>query len=453
MIRSRVCAAVSVALIAVFDAAWTGPAGAADSVEARAKRLHSESIVIDTHVDSIRWIARPDWKFGDRHDASAGRVDLPRLREGGVSTAFFAIDGNDEIKGAAVVEDSLKQLDVLHSLAEQYPNDVALCLTPEDIRRAKADGKIGIVLAVEGGHMIDDSLANLRTYYRLGARYMTLAHFFNTSWSDSAGEAPAHDGLTPFGKQVVREMNRLGLIVDVSHTSDETFYAAVATSQAPILASHSSVRALADHPRNMTDEMIKTLAAKGGVIQINFHAGYLAAPVPEGQKRPPVPWTTIVDHIDHVVKLVGVNYVGIASDFDGAPMPEGMEDTSRMPRITEELVRRGYSDTDVKKILGGNLLRLFEEVAAVGKKLQKPVLNPYRNADITFNAGRPMGSSAAVDIDRDGSSLWVFERCGSNTCEGFDSADSDEVRFVRQAAQELRRRDVQVPARHPRGQG
>jgi len=245
----------------------------------------------------------------------------------------------------------------------------------------------------------------LRAFHRLGARYMTLTHFVNTSWADSSGEPPAHDGLTPFGKDVVREMNRLGVIVDISHVSDKTFYDALETSEAPILASHSSCRALAHHVRNMTDDMIKALAAKGGVIQINFHAPYLddayfeaqqklqpevdalrkeletKYPGPENARKradelrafsstrlPKVSWMKIVEHIDHAVKLVGADHVGIGSDMDGAVMPEGMEDCSHLPRITEELLRRGYADADVKKILGGNVLRLMEQVEAVSRK-------------------------------------------------------------------------------------
>ena len=237
---------------------------------------------------------------------------------------------------------------------------------------------------------------------------MTLTHFVNTSWADSSGEPPAHDGLTAFGRDVVREMNRLGMIVDISHVSDKTFYDALETSTAPIIASHSSCRVLAGHVRNMTDDMIKALAAKGGVIQINFHAPYLddaydqaqkqlqpevdalrkdleaKYPGPENSARrademralqasrlPKVSWMRIVEHIDHAVKLAGADHVGIGSDMDGAVMPEGMEDCSHLPRITEELLRRGYSEVDVKKILGGNTLRVMEQVEAAARQLRQ----------------------------------------------------------------------------------
>jgi membrane dipeptidase len=383
------------------------PAARAESLQARALRIHREAVVFDTHIDSIRSIVRPGWKFTDRHIATDGHVDLPRMKEGGLTAAFFAIDGNDQIKSPLIVEDSLRQLDVLRSVAEEMPDKVMLCLTASDVRRAKAAGKVAMLIAVEGGHMINDSLAMLRAYARLGARSMTLTHFVSTSWADAAGQAPEHNGLTEFGKEVVREMNRLGLLIDISHVSDKTFYDTLETSQAPIFASHSAARALSSHARNMTDDMIKALASRGGVIQINFHAGYLddayfqatqkmqleiAAlrkeleaqyPGQENVRRradevrafqtarlPKIPWTRIVDHIDHAVKLVGTDHVGIGSDFDGAPMPDGMEDSSLLPRITEELLRRGYREADIKKILGGNTLRVLEGVEAVSRKLR-----------------------------------------------------------------------------------
>ena len=391
------------------------PAARAGSLEARAARIHRQAIVFDGHNDTVRSIVRPEWKFTERHDAANGHADLPRLKEGGLTGAFFAIwDGNDlpsgyQLKGPAVVVDSLRQLDALRSLAEQIPDQIMLCLTADDVRRAKAAGKVAMLLAVEGGHMINDSLAALRTYARLGVRSMTLTHFVHTSWADSSSQAPVHNGLTAFGKEVVREMNRLGLLVDISHVSDKTFYDVLDTSQAPIFASHSSVRALSSHPRNLSDDMIKALAAKGGVIQIVFMVPYLDEAYfqatqklqPElaafrkeleakypGQENararadevsafraarlPKVSWTRIIDHIDHAVQLVGADHVGIGSDFDGAPMPDGMEDASHLPRITEELLRRGYHEADIKKILGGNTLRLLEEVEVVSKKLRAP---------------------------------------------------------------------------------
>src|SRR5262249_11256351 len=356
-------ALLAATVTAVIAAGSSGqkPAPRAESLDARAARIHREAIVFDTHIDSIRSIVRSGWKLTDRHAHTDGHVDLPRMKEGGLTAAFFAIDGNDQMKGPQVVEDSLRQIDVLRSVAEQMPDKIVLCLSASDVRRAKAAGKVAMLIAVEGGHMINDSLATLRADARLGARSTTLTHFVNTSWADSAGQKQEHNGLTSFGKEVVREMNRLGLLVDISHVSDKTFYDALETSQAPIFASHSSSRTVSGHARNMSDDMIKALAARGGVIQINFHAGYLddayfqatqkaqpeiaarrkeleaAYPGEENARKradeirafqaarvPKIPWTRIVDHIDQAVKLVGADHVGIGSDFDGAPMPEGM---------------------------------------------------------------------------------------------------------------------------------
>jgi membrane dipeptidase len=404
LLRSVFFAVLSaVAAFSVFSALAEG-----QSIEARAARVQREAIVIDTHIDTTGHLQRTGWNFTERHDPRDGHVDLPRMKEGGLTGAFFAIDGLDQVKGPEIVEPALAGLDALRSLAETMPDKVMLCLTAADVRRARQSGRIALLVGVEGGHIIHDSLATLRTYARLGARYMTLTHFVNTSWADSSGEPPAHDGLTDFGRQVVREMNRLGMIVDISHVSDKTFYDALETSAAPVIASHSSCRVLAGHVRNMTDEMIKALAAKGGVIQINFHAPYLDDAYDQAQKQlqpevdalrkdlemkypgpenaakraeevrvfqssrlPKVSWMKIVEHIDHAVKLVGADHVGIGSDMDGAVMPEGMEDCSHLPRITEELLRRGYSEADVKKILGGNTLRVMEQVEAASRQLRE----------------------------------------------------------------------------------
>jgi len=251
--------------------------------------------------------------------------------------------------------------------------------------------------------MINDSLSILRTFARLGVRYLTLTHNVNTNWADAAADTPKHNGLTEFGKQVVVELNRLGVMVDISHVADKTFWDALAVSRAPMIASHSSVRAIAGHPRNMTDEMIKALASKGGVIQINYHIAFLddgiarytlAKEAREAQLEKQFPgaqnagrrnamllqelgprgttnWEKIVDHIDHAVKLVGANHVGLGSDFDGATMPVGMEDVTKLPRIAEELLRRQYSQSDIRKILGENTLRLMRDVERVAARLQQ----------------------------------------------------------------------------------
>jgi membrane dipeptidase len=225
--------------------------------------------------------------------------------------------------------------------------------------------------------MIDDSLEVLRDYQRLGVRYLTLSHSVNTNWSDSSGDTPKHNGLTDFGKDVVRELNRLGMLVDISHVSDKTFWDALETSKAPLVASHSSLRSISGHPRNMTDDMIRALGGKGGVIMINYSRSFLSDElyqaglknVPQAQ-RPTVSWEKIVEHIDHAVKLVGAQHVGLGSDFDGTTVPDGMDDVSMLPKITTRLLEMNYSEQDVKNILGENILRLLERVDTIGKEIR-----------------------------------------------------------------------------------
>ena len=392
----------------------------ATDLAARAKRIHAEAIVLDTHIDTTQRLLQPGWNFFDRHEPNApgqrgplargNHVDYPRMREGGLDGLFFSIYMAGSVTGPQAVKRSLEQIDAVRQLVETRPSDMVLATTAAEIRAAHKAGKISAMMGMEGGHMIDESLRVLRDYARLGVRYLTLTHSLNTTWADSSGEKPVHNGLTPFGKDVIRELNRLGVMVDVSHVADKTFEDALATSRAPLLASHSSCRALTGHARNMTDDMIKALAAKGGVIQINYLNSYIDEtlrlaeearrpqvdvirqemsakyPGPENAEKrmmetiaavaaiqPPLPvakWERIVDHIDHAVKIAGADHVGLGSDFDGASMPEGMEDVTRLPKITEELLRRGYTEVQIKGILGENLLRLMEKVEAVAKQIQ-----------------------------------------------------------------------------------
>lgn len=285
-----------------------------------------------------------------------------------------------------------------------------LCSTADDIRQAHLAGKIALLTAVEGGHLINSDLGVLRGYFQLGARYMTLTHALNVEWADASTDQPKHNGLSEFGKQVIREMNRLGMMVDISHVSDKTFDDVLAISQAPVIATHSSCRARCDTPRDMSDEMIRALAAKGGVIQINFHMGFLSQRFRDAWKANPnlqveidsraqqrcgenqacllieagklirgfvaqgmlprVQWTEIVEHIDYAVGLVGHDHVGFGSDFDGADMPYGMEDACHLPQITDALLKKGYSENEVQKILGGNILRLMQDVEAIAHKME-----------------------------------------------------------------------------------
>jgi membrane dipeptidase len=354
---------------------------AAESSAARAARIHKEAIVVDTHIDTTMMLGREGWDFMVRHQPVKGEdsnhVDLPRIKEGGLDAAFFSIYMPGTITGPEAVKRSLILIDHVRSLAEQHPNEIVLATTAADVRAAHKAGKFAALMGMEGGHMIDDSLAVLRDYQRLGVRYLTLSHSVNTNWSDSSGDTPKHNGLTDFGKDVVRELNRLGMLVDISHVSDKTFWDAMETSRAPLVASHSSLRSISGHPRNMTDDMIRALGGKGGVIMINYSRSFLSDElyqaglnnVPMAQ-RPTVSWEKIVEHIDHAAKLVGTAHVGLGSDFDGTTVPDGMDDVSMLPKITAALLDKGYSEQDVKNILGENILRLLERVDAVGKQIR-----------------------------------------------------------------------------------
>ncbi len=395
----------SVVAIGLASLAACG-AGESRSVETEAERIHREAIVIDGYVGTTSQIMWSDWDFTERHPVEESHVDLPRMIEGGLDAAFFSIGAVDAVTGAAAVQVSLEEIERYHRLTEAHPDKLALCRSAEDVRRAHRDGKTCILLGMAGGHNIAESLSVLRAYHDLGLAYMHLNHDSNTSWSDAAREEPEHHGLTEFGKNVVKEMNRIGMMVDISHVADESAWAALEESRAPVIASHSGARALAPHVRNMPDDMIRAVAASGGVVMVVYNLPFLdgeyyeaweaiqpelAAFGAELQERypgieniprwreegrkflaarmPTVPWTRIVDHIDHIVATAGVDHVGIGSDFDGAVMPEGMEDVSNLHKITEELLRRGYSEPDIKKILGGNILRVMEDVAETSVRL------------------------------------------------------------------------------------
>src|ERR1700680_3227086 len=370
--------------------------GAGDDVSARAKTLHFKSIVVDTHDDTTqRLIWEKGFDLAARH--ADGNIDIPRMKEGGLGAIFFSIWLPGSVTGPETVKRPLDQIDAVREQVRRHPKELALCTTAEEVRRAHAQGKIAALMGVEGGHMIASDLGVLRMYAALGVRYMTLTHSVNDEWADSSTDKPVHNGLTEFGKDVVREMNRLGMIVDISHVSDKTFYDALAVTTKPVIASHSSCRALSDVPRNMTDDMIRALAKNGGVIAINFGEGFLNPKDAELLKKainsvyteptltgkalddystkqfheemvhPAVAYAAIDDavaHIDHAVKIAGIDHVGIGSDFDGisAP-PKGLEDISRMASLKAALRKKGYSEPDIRKIFGGNTLRVLREVA------------------------------------------------------------------------------------------
>jgi membrane dipeptidase len=396
-ILTGVCAVTFAALAAPTGVATQTRAG--EKVSPRASQIHRRAIVVDTHDDTPqRLLFDKTFDIGRRHDN--GSIDVPRMREGGLDALFFSIFVPGDVTGPRAVRRAMALIDSVHEAVRRHPTDLVLATTAADIRRAAAAGKIAALMGMEGGHMIDDDLGLLRSYASLGIRYLTLTHSVNTNWADSSGDAPRHNGLTAFGRDVVRELNRLGVMVDVSHVADKTFYDALEVTRAPVIASHSSCRALSNHPRNMTDDMLRALARNGGVVMINFSVGFLseehrvasqkaggtakmfeellktcgneACAILESDRLtrnamtsgalPRVSWETIVDHIDHAVKVAGVEYVGLGSDFDGTSLPLGMEDASMLPKLTQALLDRSYSERDIQKILGGNILRVMERV-------------------------------------------------------------------------------------------
>jgi membrane dipeptidase len=380
----------------------------ADELSSRAREIHFSSLVFDTHADTPQRFFFDQFDLG--HRDAEGCVDIPRLREGGVGAIFFALWVPVEVTGSAATQRARGLLDAVLNQIERHGNDLALATSTSEVRKARAGGKIAVMLGVEGGHAINNDLDVLREFHSRGVRYMTLTHNAATEWADSSNDAPRHQGLTDFGKQVIREMNRLGMLVDISHVSDPTFHDVLETSRAPVIASHSCCRALCDAPRNLDDAMIKALAARRGVIHITFHDGFLsqeyananrarAAEIASHEevvsqkfgenearnlielqrlsdasiragKLPQVSWEKIVDHIDHAAGIAGADHVGVGSDFDGAFMPAGMEDASKFPRITEGLLRRGYGEADIRKILGENTLRVIGDAERIGELLR-----------------------------------------------------------------------------------
>ena len=364
-------------------------------------------VTVDTHADTPTEYLKQPFDLGAWN--AKGEVDYPRMKAGGLDAEFFAayVPAKYANKGAAAY--CVKIMETIHAMVERYPTWARFARSTSDIRAASREGRRAILIGIEGGHAIEDSLDLLRAFYRLGARYMTLTHTNTNNWADSSGDEERHNGLTPFGKEVVLEMNRLGMLVDISHVSDKTFYDTIATSKAPVIASHSSARALCNHKRNMDDDMLRAIAKNGGVVMVNFYTVFLdenarvaaeerskklAPQIAELKSKdpsggdmyeqgmeelykqnplPPVPYTRIVDHIDHIVKVAGIDHVGIGSDFDGisGDAPVGMEDVSKLKAIPAELKKRGYSDGDIHKIMGENFMRVFGEVERVSKEMSK----------------------------------------------------------------------------------
>jgi membrane dipeptidase len=334
---------------------------------AHAHALHRRAPLVDGHND-LAWALRQQAPgreleaFDLRQAQPTLMTDIPRLRDGDVGAQFWSAYVPVRQQGAAAVQGTLEQIDLIHRIIERYPATFALAVTADDIERIAAEGRIASLIGVEGGHSIAGSLAILRTYHALGVRYLTLTHSTNVPWADSATDAPRLNGLSPFGEEVVREMNRLGMLVDLSHTSPATMAHAIRVSRAPVIFSHSSARGVFDHPRNVPDDILRLLPGNGGVVMVTFVPEFLTR-----TRRASL--AQVADHMDHVRNTAGPDHVGIGSDFDGIPtVPDGLEDVSRFPALTAELLRRGWSDDDVMKALGRNILRVMRRAEAVAAR-------------------------------------------------------------------------------------
>jgi membrane dipeptidase len=388
-------------------AAAAGQQTATGTLLERARALHKQVPLIDGHNDfpwEVREKSAGDVDARDMRDTVQGHTDIARLRAGGLGAQFWSVYVPATMQGQLAVTATLEQIDIVHRMMRKYPDTFELALTAADIERIFAKGKIASLIGMEGGHSIDNSLGTLRMMHRLGARYMTLTHNSNTPWADAAADKPAHGGLTAFGESVVREMNWLGMLVDLSHVSPETMDDAIRVSEAPVIFSHSSARGITNVPRNVPDEILRKLPAKDGVVMVTFVPGFVAQAVADYNAREtaqaarlrgypgstdatveadmdtwraanPAPSATlndVADHIDHIRKTAGIDHVGIGGDFDGiTSVPKGLEDVSTYPALTAELLRRNYTDEDVKKILGRNILRVMKKAEDVAARLQK----------------------------------------------------------------------------------
>jgi membrane dipeptidase len=396
-------------------------AAAAPEDQLRLERILERTPLIDGHND-LPWelrdrfksdLAVADLRTDSRRlpvpaEGAPLMTDIPRLRAGHVGGQFWSVWIPPESKGFEAVQTTLEQIDLVKRMAARYPDDLEMAYNAADVRRIHRSHKVASMIGIEGGHQINNSLAVLREMYDTGARYMTLTHTLNTGWADSATDAPLHHGLTPFGVEVVREMNRLGMLVDLSHVSAETMRSALLVTEAPVIFSHSSARALDDHPRNVADDILRLVAANGGVVMVNFAPGYVSAArnrwdadqaaerarfnsppyvglyigQPERAKaavaawqeqhpRPAVTLAQVADHIDHIKQVAGVDHVGLGSDFDGiGDAPVGLDGVDRYPALLQELMRRGWTDADIGKVAGENVLRVMAAADAVGARLR-----------------------------------------------------------------------------------
>jgi len=382
----------------------------------QARVIQQSAIVVDTHADTPQRFLDDGFDIGSTDPHDVGHLSLDKAQRGNLGAEFFSIWVDPETNKGHFAQHTFDLIDSVYEQAARHPDQMMMAFSVADIERAHGEHKLAALMGIEGGHSIENDMHLLRNYYRLGVRYMTLSWSNTNEWADSSGDIndakiQHHNGLTDFGKQVVLEMNRLGMMVDISHVADKTFWDAIATTKAPVIASHSSARALVNAPRNMTDDMLRAVAKNGGVVQVNFFSGFLdedyrkaveaqakdqAAAIQkyidslkaQGKpvsyvevdrmerawmaKIPRPPFKVLIDHIDHIAKIAGVDHVGLGSDFDGVSgaTPRGMDSAADLPKITQALLDRGYSADDIKKILGGNLLRVFRQVETVSHELQ-----------------------------------------------------------------------------------
>jgi len=379
--------------------------------------IHQSALIIDTHADTPQRFLDEDFDISQNTPVSDGHIDLDKIKQGNLGAEFFSIWVEPEFKGH-YSKRAMDLIDSVYQQAARHPDKMTMAFTADDIVRAHDQHKFAALMGIEGGHAIENDIRLLRDFYRMGVRYMTLTWSNTNEWADSSGDiqdpnVKHHNGMTDFGKDVVREMNRLGMIVDISHVSDATFYQALLVSQAPVIASHSSSRELTNQPRNMTDDMLRAMTNNGGVVMVNFYSAFIdenyrkassdpakvkqrdaeveaykkAHPHPDGspvtydetaaiEKKwaaqfPRPPLKSLIDHIDHIAKVAGIDHVGLGSDFDGVTsLPEGIDSVADLPRITQALYQRGYTAEQIRKILGGNFLRVMREVEATARRLQ-----------------------------------------------------------------------------------
>ena len=430
--RILLCAVVSLLTVSSSLMAQVKPSKKTAKTTSAARQLHNSSLVIDTHADTTQRLLDENFDMANPPAGDKGNLDFAKAKAGNLGAEFFSIwvEPND-FKGH-YAHRTLALIDAVYQQAAKHPDKMMMAFSTQGILLARNEHKLAALMGIEGGHSIENDLGLLRDYYRLGVRYMTLTWSNTNEWADSSGDindtsVQHHNGLTEFGKDVVYEMNRLGMMVDVSHVSDKTFYDTLLASRAPVIASHSSARALTNHPRNMTDDMLRAISRQGGVVMVNYYSAFVdenwrksyeaqakernaavdaveqqykdADPVTRyretdkvakewAAKIPRPPFDDILDHIDHVAKVAGIDHVGLGSDFDGTPsMPEGLDSAADLPKITEGLLKRGYTPTQIRKILGGNLMRVFRQVEQVSRTMrtQKSSQRP--------SLARQMGSS------------------------------------------------------------